>query len=205
MSGNDFVPDHTVVAEVDGAGQLIANQSADGVDDAEAVRGHGHRAHGHPHRTVVIAGSLIVIMIGSLAGWMGFRAHQAQQSAHERGQFLAGARQGALNLTTIDWQHVQEDVQRIVDSATGTFYGDFTQRSGPFVDVVEQAKSKSEGQVVEAGLESSSDNDAQALVAVTVKTSTANAPDSPPRAWRMRISLQKVGNDVKLSNVEFVP
>lgn len=159
-----------------------------------------------PHNlSALAAGLLVVVATGGLAGWMGVQAHQAQQSVFEREQFLEAARQGALNLTTIDWQHAEADVQRIVDSATGAFYSDFSQRAQPFVDVVAQAKSKSLGQVVDAGLESLSDNDAQALVAVTVKTSIADAPDSPPRAWRMRISMQKVGQDVKISNVEFVP
>jgi Mce-associated membrane protein len=43
------------------------------------------------------------------------------------------------------------------------------------------------------------------LVAVTVKTSNAGAPDQQPRSWRMRISVQKVGDEAKVSNVEFVP
>jgi Mce-associated membrane protein len=43
------------------------------------------------------------------------------------------------------------------------------------------------------------------LVAVTVKASNAVAADQEQRAWRMRISVQKVGEQVKVSNVEFVP
>ena len=30
------------------------------------------------------------------------------------------------------------------------------------------------------------------------------AAEQPPRAWRMRISVMKVGNEVKISNVRFV-
>ena len=43
------------------------------------------------------------------------------------------------------------------------------------------------------------------LVAVTVNTSNAGAPEQQPRAWRMRITVQKVGDEAKVSNVEFVP
>ncbi|WP_342743211.1 MULTISPECIES: hypothetical protein [Mycobacterium] len=42
------------------------------------------------------------------------------------------------------------------------------------------------------------------LVAVTVKTSTAGAAEQQPRRWRMRISVQKVGDGATVSNVEFV-
>ena len=61
--------------------------------------------------------------------------------------------------------------------------------------------------IAEAGLEPQSitANGAQVLVAVTVKTSNAGAPDQAPRAWRMRITVQKVGDEAKVANVEFVP
>ena len=137
--------------------------------------------------------------------WLGFRTYQSHQADEQQKLFLQVGRQGALNLTTIDFQHADADVQRILDSATGTFYDDFDKRSKPFIEVVKQAQSKSVGSIAEAGLESESDNGAQVLVAVTVKTSNAGAPEQAPRAWRMRISVQKVGDEAKVSNVEFVP
>ena len=42
-------------------------------------------------------------------------------------------------------------------------------------------------------------------MAVNVKTITAQAPDPQARAWRMRLTVQQAGNDMKVSNVEFVP
>ena len=49
-----------------------------------------------------------------------------------------------------------------------------------------------------------SDNEAQVLVAVTVKTSNAGAAEQEPRAWRMKITVQKVGDEAKVANVRFV-
>lgn len=54
-------------------------------------------------------------------------------------------------------------------------------------------------------MESSTDHEAQVLVAVTVKTSNAGGQDQQPRAFRMRISVEKIGDEAKVSNVEFVP
>jgi Mce-associated membrane protein len=115
------------------------------------------------------------------------------------------ARQGAVNLTTIDWNEADSDVRRILDSATGPFHDDFAQRSQPFVDVLKQSQSTTEGTVTASGLESASENEAQVMVSVSVKTSSAAAPQQDPRSWRMRITVQKVGGDVKVSKVEFVP
>jgi Mce-associated membrane protein len=156
-------------------------------------------------KLAMITGLVLVVALAGLTGWLGFRTYQSNQADAQRKLFLQVGRQGALNLTTIDFQEADKDVQRILDSATGTFYDDFQKRAQPFVEVVKQAQSKSVGTIAEAGLESESSDGAQVLVAVTVKTSNAGAPDQAPRAWRMRISVQKVGDEAKVSNVEFVP
>ena len=96
-------------------------------------------------------------------------------------------------------------MQRIVDGATGEFYDDFAKRSQPFIQVVKQTKAVTVGTIAEAGLESGTVDSAQALVAVSVKTSHNGESDPAPRAWRMRISVRKIGDQVKVSNVGFVP
>jgi Mce-associated membrane protein len=156
-------------------------------------------------RGALAFGLLIVTALGGLAGWMGFRADQSHQREQQRAMFLAAARQGALNLTTISYTEVDADIKRILDSATGAFRDDFQKRSQPFVEVVKKAQSKSAGTITEAGLESMQGDNARALVAVTVTTSDAAAAQQEPRSWRMRIDVQRVGDMAKVSNVEFVP
>lgn len=156
-------------------------------------------------RLATVLGLVVVVALAALVGWLGFRAYQSHQAQLQRQLFVQVGRQGALNLTTIDWQHVDTDVQRILDSATGTFYDDFSKRSQPFVDVVKKAQSKSVGTITEAGLESQSGDEAQVLVAVSVNTSNLGAAEQEPRHWRMRISVHKVGDQAKVSNVAFVP
>jgi Mce-associated membrane protein len=189
-----------------------AETATDGADDSADYDEEAQDEEAAPAKPLMshlqlatIIGLVLVVALAGLTGWLGFRTYQSHKAEEERNLFLQVGRQGALNLTTIDWQQADANVQRILDSATGTFYDDFQKRAGPFVEVVKQAQSKSVGTIAEAGLESESDNGAQVLVAVTVKTSNAGAPEQSPRAWRMRISVQKVGDDAKVSNVEFVP
>ena len=158
-----------------------------------------------PSLRVTLFGVVMVVVLAGLVGWLGFRAHQPQQAQTQRSQFLQVARQGALNLTTIDWQHAEADVHRILDGATGEFYDDFAKRSQPFIEVLKKAQAKTVGTITEAGLESQTADSAQALVAVSVQTSNAGEAEQVPRAWRMRIDVQKVGDQVKVSNVGFVP
>lgn len=158
-----------------------------------------------PARTAMLASAAIVVVAAALAGALGFRAYHSEQTQRRDELFLAAARQGAINLTTIDWQQADADINRILDSATGTFYDDFSKRSQPFVEVVKQAQSKSVGTVSEAGIESESGDQAQVLVAVSVTTTNIGVQEQRPRAWRMRIDVQKLGDQAKVSNVQFVP
>jgi Mce-associated membrane protein len=158
-----------------------------------------------PVRAATIVGLVVALGVGGLVGWLGYRSYQSHQVGDRRELFLQVGKQGAVNLTTIDWENADSAVQRIVDGATEPFRDDFSRRSQPFIDVVKQAQSTSVGTVVGAGLESETADTAQVLVAVSVKTSTVAAPQQDPRAWRMRISVQRVGDQMKVSNVEFVP
>ena len=182
-----------------------AEDSADeGEETADVVATPAKPRMSHV-KLATIVGLVAVVVLAGLTGWLGFRAYKSHQADEQRKLFLEVGRQGALNLTTIDWQQADANVRRILDSATGTFYDDFQRRARPFVEVVKQAQSKSVGTIAEAGLESETEDGAHVLVAVTVKTSNAGAPDQAPRAWRMRISVQKVGDEAKVSDVKFVP
>jgi Mce-associated membrane protein len=154
--------------------------------------------------SALVASAVIVATLTGLAGWLGYRAYEKHEARAQRNLFVQIARQGAVNLTTINYTEVDADVQRILDLATGAFRDDFEQRSKPFIEVVKAAQSKSEGTVTDAGLESQRGDSAQVLVAVSVKSRTAGGEEAP-REWRMRIEVQSVGDDAKVSNVVFVP
>jgi Mce-associated membrane protein len=147
---------------------------------------------------------VLCIVCAGLGGWLGFRVWQVDQLSAVHARWVQVARQGALNLTTIDHSRVDADVQRILDSSTGLFREDFQNRSQPFVDVVKRVQSKSEGAITEAALESTSGDSAQVLVSVSVET-WASGTQQDTKSWRMRIQVQNTGDGAKVSNVEFVP
>ena len=171
-------------------------------DAPKNVANHAKRIS--PVRLATALGLVAVVASAAVAGWLGFREYQARQAQQQSELLIQVGRQGALNLTTIDWQHADTDVRRILDSATGAFHDDFAKRSEPFVEVLQKAQSKSVGTITEAGLESQAGDEAQVLVAVSVITSNAGEPEAEPRHWRMRISVKKVGDDAKVSNVSFI-
>jgi Mce-associated membrane protein len=213
-SSNGVVSKDTHAAVAASASEAAAEAQAENAEDYDAATDDDLDASDDvapvnkpmsPVRLAAILGLAIVIALGALVGWLGFRAYQAREAQQQRNLFVQVGRQGAVNLTTIDWQHADADIQRILDSSTGTFYDDFANRSKPFVEVVKKAQSKSVGTVTEAGLESQSGDEAQVLVAVSVKTSNLGTDEEEPRRWRMRMTVQKLGTEAKVSNVAFVP
>ncbi|EUA32727.1 putative conserved Mce associated membrane protein [Mycobacterium xenopi 4042] len=148
-------------------------------------------------RWALVAGLTAVVVLSALVGWLGFRAYQSHTAEVQRNIYLEVARQGAVNLTTFDYQHVDADVQRILGSATGSFYDNFSHRSRSFVDTVKRSQSKSAGTVTEAGVESQTRDQGQVLVAVTVKTVNSGRAEQEPQALRMRITVHKVGDGAR--------
>ncbi|SPM41872.1 Mce associated membrane protein [Mycobacterium numidiamassiliense] len=207
------------VDETDAVDEADAADEADVVDETTAVdeiEAKGGESEGTRLRdrfagrqlsrvgSALLAGAVIVAALAGLVGWLGYRTYQRHEAQAQRDQFVQVARQGAVNLTTISYTEVDADVQRIIDLSTGAFREDFQQRSKPFIEVVKAAQSKSEGTVTDAGLESQKGNTAQVLVAIAVKSRTSGGEEAP-REWRMRVEVQSVGDDAKVSNVVFVP
>ena len=155
-------------------------------------------------RLVLIIGLVAVVAFGAIGGWIDYRSYHEHQSRPQRALFLDAGKRAAQNLTTIDYNNADADVKRVLDSATGSFFKDFERRAPSFIDVVKQLKSKSTGTIAAAGVESATADSAKVLVAVTVNTEVVNGPPQPVRAFRMRLTVDKVGDDAKVSNVEFV-
>lgn len=195
----------------------VADDPADGeplgdepLEEAQTVGAQGSKARWH--RTVpesvarvAVIGLVVVLGLGALCGWLGYRIHSQGRVEQDRALFLEVGKQAAVNLTTIDYQTAEADVERILDSATGAFRDEFSGRADPLVEVVKKAQSVSSGVVTEAGVESMTADDGQVLVAVTVQTTNRVVTEQqPPSYWRMKLTVSKVGDGAKVSKVDFV-
>lgn len=194
-----------MAVDADAAEPEVTTATADTSESPPDQDGARRTWRRDPTKIALVGGLVAAIGMASLGGWLGVRAHQSRQLDQRQALFVDAARQAATDLTTIDHHEVEGDVKRILDSATGAFYDDFNNRAQPFIEVVKKTQSKSVGTVISAGVESETDQDAQVLVAVSVTTTVADGTEQRPRSWRMRISVQRLGNEVKVSNVSFVP
>lgn len=121
-----------------------------------------------------------------------------------RGAILRAARQSAVNLTSIDNRQFAQDVQRVLDGATGPFRADFEARSKDLGPVLKQNEVVSQGSVVEAGIVRHDDRTATVLVVVDGEVRNSAAPEGRVNTYRMRLELEQVDGRWLTSMLEFV-
>ena len=155
-------------------------------------------------RIALITGLVAGMVLAGLVGWLGFRAYEAHNIEARRPLFVQTARQEAVNLSTVDYQHADADAQRILDLASGKFSASFSRRKHSYIDSAKQMRSKTVGTVTDAGLESQSGDFARVLVAVTVSSADPTQAQREPQYGRMRITVRKVGGVAKVTDVATV-
>jgi Mce-associated membrane protein len=147
---------------------------------------------------------LICAFVGA-SGYMVWQRHETTERNQRTANFIAGARQGVVNMLSLDFNRAKEDVQRVIDSSTGQFRDDFQQRAKDFTTVVEQSKVVTEGTVNAAGVQSIDGNSALVIVAATSRITNAAGAKDEPRRWRLKVSVTDDGGQYKMSKLEFVP
>ncbi|HEY9304285.1 MAG TPA: mammalian cell entry protein [Mycobacterium sp.] len=156
-------------------------------------------------RVALVAGLVAGVVLAGLVGWLGFRAYEAHSLEAQRDLFVQAASQGAANLLTVDYQHADADAQRILDSATGKFHESFARRKQSYIENAQRMRSQLVATTTDAGLESRNGEVGKVLVAVTVKSTDPALAQQEPQFWRIRVTVKKMGNVAKVSDVVFVP
>jgi Mce-associated membrane protein len=155
-------------------------------------------------RLALIGGLIAALVLAGLVGWLGFRTYDARDREFQRSLFVQAAQDIAVDLSTVDAQHADADAQRILDAAIGTFADSFAHHKQAYIDAAKQSRSRSLGTVTGAGLESQGGDQGRVLVAVMVKSADPASADQMPQFFQMRITVHKVGDGAKISDVAFV-
>ncbi|HEX7825692.1 MAG TPA: Mce protein [Mycobacterium sp.] len=196
--------------DADEADASAADPTPDAADDKPAVSDDEALAfvkQAAPKRdnrviAALVVGLVVVVALGALVTGLGQRELQSRRDDALYEMYLTAGKQSAANLTTIDYRHVDDDIKRALDTSTGAYFDEFKQRSAAVVDSVKQQQSVSSGTITEAGVESANDTTGVVLVAVKVHTEVGSGPPQRDRYWRVRLTMQKVGDSAKVSNVE---
>jgi Mce-associated membrane protein len=152
--------------------------------------------------TVAIACTAALITLSVLMV-IGDRHQAAEQQ--RRAEFAAAGRQSVVTLMSLDFNKAKDDVQRIIDNSTGTFKDDFKIQAEDFVKVAQDSKVITEVTVNSTAVESMTNDSAVVLVSATSRVTNSAGAKQEPRSWRLSVNLQREGDQIKMSKVEFVP
>lgn len=186
--------------------QDISDETAEDAE-AESKPARSRRRVPLPSLSVTWKAAVIVLICAFVgaSGYMMWQSHEATERNQRAANFIAGARQGVVNLTSMDFNKAKEDVQRVIDSSTGQFRDDFQARAKDFTTVVEQSKVVTQGTVNAAAVQSINGDFALVLVAATSHITNAAGAKDEPRNWRLKVTVKNDGGQYKMSNVEFIP
>jgi Mce-associated membrane protein len=155
-----------------------------------------------------LAKALAIVLILGLAaasGYMLLKQQQVTKQQQRTAAFIAGAKQGIISLTSLDFNRAKEDAQRVIDSSTGQFKAQFQERAADFTRVVQESKTITEGTINGAAVESMDEHSAKVLVSATSRVINKPEAKEAPLTWRLKVTVADDGGQYKMSNVEFVP
>jgi Mce-associated membrane protein len=206
------VDDDAQIAEADeDAAADAADESEDAepapdATEADAVPTKRRRLR-RPGVKALTAAVAVLAIIGllSVTGYLLLQHRDAEAKRHRTAEFSAAARQGVVNLMSMDFNQAKESVQRVIDDSTGKFKSNFQDGSEDLIKAMQQAKVVTKVTVNDAAVESMDKDSATVLVAATSQRVGPDAPkeDQQPRVWRVVVSLQRDGDQLKVSDVEF--
>ncbi|MEW5808715.1 MAG: hypothetical protein AB1925_04605 [Actinomycetota bacterium] len=201
------LPESTAL-DVDDAedNRRLEDESADDAPPVDALAPSPRR--GPRRRWTVVAASLVVVATLALLGLSGFFLYHHRQADTEHqlaAEYSAAGRQSVVTLMSLDFSKAQDDVQRIIDNSTGTFKDDFESQAKDFVKVAQESKVVTEVTVSSSAVQEMDHDSAVVLVAASSRVTNAAGAKQEPRNWRLSVNLQREGERIKMSKVEFVP
>ena len=132
------------------------------------------------------------------------RLSAAAERDQRRTDVLAAARQQAVNFTTLDYQHLDRDLRRVLSGATGGFRKQFESGTKDLSQLVTENQAVSQGEVLEAGIVSDDEDSARVLVVADSTVTNSASSDPQRRHYRLQLDLVHRGDRWLVSDLRFV-
>ncbi|MFD0361683.1 hypothetical protein ACFQZZ_09540 [Nocardia sp. GCM10030253] len=183
-----------------------SSETAKDADEPDASEQAGEAKARSGRTRVLAAAACALVAVAAVvgAGWSVVAMKSVDDRDARRTEYTQTARQAILNLTTIRADSAKEDIDRILSVASGQFKTEFDGRVDPFLSIVKEAKVVSNGEIVEAAVESDDEDSAKILVAAKQTLTNAGQAEPQTRFYRFRVTVTRNGSGLSASNVEFV-
>jgi Mce-associated membrane protein len=196
-------------AEADSSEQTEAAEDAE-ADEAKPARWRSRRRWpwrlGVPSRKAVGVGTGIVLLCASLAasGYILWQHRTLVQQREHADEFAAAAREEVETMMSIDPAHAAENLQHTIDDATGALKSQLEATSSYVVKNTQEAQVTTKATVQDVAVESMTDSSAVVLVVAKSDTINPDKSNRPTVFWRLSVNIERDGNRLKMSKLDFV-
>ena len=196
-------------AEADSSEQTEAVEDAE-ADEAKPARWRSRRRWPWrlhvPSRKAVGVGTGIVLLCASLAasGYILWQHRTLVQQREHADEFAAAAREEVETMMSIDPAHAAENLQHTIDDATGALKSQLEATSSYVVKNTQEAQVTTKATVQDVAVESMTDSSAVVLVVAKSDTINPDKSNRPTVFWRLSVNIERDGNRLKMSKLDFV-
>ncbi len=150
----------------------------------------------------VLAGVLVALVVtGGVLVW---QLQQAQAVQDRRTAVLQAASQHAVTFLTVDYRHMRKDTAAVLAMAAGQFKQQYAASRPRLQQLVAQNKTISTGKVLSAGVVSSDDDSARAIVVADSEVRNLASSTPQPRHYRLQLDLTRQGERWLVTDLQFV-
>ena len=148
----------------------------------------------------------MVLICASLAasGYIVWQHRALVQQRQHAAEFAAAAREEVATLMSIDPAHAVENLQHTIDDTTGALKSQLEATSSYVVKNAQDAQVTTKATVQDVAVGSMTDNSAVVLVVAKSDTINPDKSNRPTVFWRLSVNIERDGNRLKMSKLDFV-
>jgi Mce-associated membrane protein len=185
------------------ADELRRQATEAGLDERRSRRRSRRRA---VLKWVAVAAAMVLICASlTVTGVMMWHHRDVQQQRQREAEFAAAARQSVVTMMALDPAKVRQSIQRVVDNSTGKLKRGL--QAGAADEIargVEQSKVSTQLTVQLVAVKAIHGDSAEVLVAATGEGTAPDNKKLPPASWRISVTVERDGGQLKISEFEFV-
>lgn len=153
-------------------------------------------------------GPVVLVVVTLLAvaavAWQAVTRYDDRQDDRGREAAVEVARAQVLDLTTLDSTTIDDKLAAMGKRLSGAFKRQFDGFSSTFSDVVTGDKIKATGEVKAVAVDHYDGEAASVLVATSASVTTGASRKATEKDYRMRVELERKGDDWLITGMEFV-
>lgn len=168
--------------------------------------GTGRRSIRRPGgRAVLVAAAVLAICgLSALSGAMLWQQRGLDVRTQRAAEYQAIARQGVVNMMSLDFNDAEGSVGRVLDGSTGRFHAEYSEQAELLIKGLQRSKVVTEVTIGTTAVESMDADNAVVLVAARSQATNVTDGRQEPQTFRLAVSLARDGDRMKVSEVDFV-